>query len=48
MAAHHSNLPTQSSGVPVAIVILKNRLPSPVKKLFVDCAREVTKAMKES
>jgi hypothetical protein len=28
---------------PVAVVTLKNRTLSPVAKLFVDCAREVTR-----
>ena len=30
---------------PIGIVTLKNRKPSPVTQLFIDCAREVAKSL---
>src|SRR5207247_1406280 len=35
------------TGAPIGIVTLKNRKPSPVAQLFIDCSREVAKPLAE-
>jgi hypothetical protein len=35
------------TGAPIGIVTLKNRKPSPVAQLFIECAREVARSLAE-